>query len=596
MIKPNKIIVAGDIHFFNHKRFDEHKHVLNNFYKIIKKEKPNLIVLCGDIIDSKLRLSPEQIEICRNFLLELANFCPVIMIPGNHDLSLQNKERLDSLTPIVNSLINETKYSITYLKESGLYKLYNITWAVWSCIDDQKSPFDNDYIKDNNDYIIGLYHGVVNGAYNEDGFKFSGGIEINEFKHCNQVFLSDIHCQQSFRNNEINYTGSLIQVSVNENPEGSCLLYNYNNNDYDLNIIRIKNDYSTINLNADDIINLSPINTQKVRLKFDSEKTSRIQALEIAKEIKLKHNIKVDLVPIIKKKDYSVTKLNSDLSIDTHNINDYFNEFVIKSKDKIGISNLSKDLPILLEYEKRVYNNISVKYANNPDYDLTSVEPGAFRATDYSFAEWTQLLSSSYLTWANQNNVDIFTNNTVSNDLFSFNYAAGNDRLFGNNVPGYWRGIYQYFYDTDRPHTHPWEMLGYVQKPSWWNFRYGPAPYSSENKLLWSDLELGFIYNGSPSSSYINPSYSRPGLSKIIPVDIHGNLLPPMQSVIANYDANTATGVWTIGDQSPQETAWRRSSAFPFAKQLAWFLARPAQYCALKYNTRDIQFNKKLNQ
>ena len=251
---------------------------------------------------------------------------------------------------------------------------------------------------------------------------------------------------------------------------------------------------------------------------------------------------------------------------------------------------------ILLEYEKRVYNNISVKYANNPDYDLTSVEPGAFRATDYSFAEWTQLLSSSYLTWANQNNVDIFTNNTVSNDLFSFNYAAGNDRLFGNNVPGYWRGIYQYFYDTDRPHTHPWEMLGYVQKPSWWNFRYGPAPYSSENKLLWSDLELGFIYNGSPSSSYINPSYSRPGLSKIIPVDIHGNLLPPMQSVIANYDANTATGVWTIGDQSPQETAWRRSSAFPFAKQLAWFLARPAQYCALKYNTRDIQFNKKLNQ
>ena len=251
---------------------------------------------------------------------------------------------------------------------------------------------------------------------------------------------------------------------------------------------------------------------------------------------------------------------------------------------------------ILLEFEKRVYNNIAVTYANNSDYDLSSVEPGAFRSTDYSFAEWTQLLSGSYLTWANQNNVDIFKNNTLTGDFFSFNYATGIDRLFGNNVPGYWRGIYKYFYDTDRPHTHPWEMLGFVQKPSWWQVRYGPAPYSSENKLLWGDLELGLIYNGNPSATYINTSYSRPGLSKIIPVDSHSNLLPPLESVIATFDANTGGNAWTIGDQSPQETAWRRSSAYPFAIQLAWFLARPAQYCALKYNTRDIQFNSKLNQ
>jgi len=251
---------------------------------------------------------------------------------------------------------------------------------------------------------------------------------------------------------------------------------------------------------------------------------------------------------------------------------------------------------ILLEFEKRVYNNIAVVYKNDSDYDLASVAPGAFRATDYSFAEWTQLLSGSYLTWANQNNVDIFTNNTVSNNLFSFNYSEGTDRIFNQNVPGYWRGIYEYFYDTDRPHTHPWEMLGFVQAPSWWQTRYGPSPYSSENAVLWGDLELGFIYNGAPDKSYINSRYSRPGLSKIIPVDSHGNLLPPIQAVMGTYDANTAADPWAVGDYSPQETAWRRSSAYPFAVQLAWCLARPAEYCALKYNTRDLQFNSNLNQ
>ena len=251
---------------------------------------------------------------------------------------------------------------------------------------------------------------------------------------------------------------------------------------------------------------------------------------------------------------------------------------------------------ILLEFEKRVYNNIFVDYQNNSDYDINSVAPGAFRITDYSFSEWTQLLSASYLTWSSQNNIDIFTNNTISNNPFSYNYSTGLDKVFGQNIPGYWRGVYQYFFDTDRPHSHPWEMLGFVQAPSWWENRYGPAPYSSENKVLWSDLELGLVYNGNPNASYVNFRYARPGLSKIIPVDDHGNLLSPLQCIVSNFDTATSSNAWRVGDQSPQETAWRRSSSYPFAIQIAWCLAKPAEYCALKYNTRDLVYNSKLNQ
>ena len=251
---------------------------------------------------------------------------------------------------------------------------------------------------------------------------------------------------------------------------------------------------------------------------------------------------------------------------------------------------------ILLEYEKRVYNNIAVEYQNSSDYDLISVQPGAFRKTDYSFAEWTQLLSASFLTWSTQNNVDIFTNSTASNNLFSFNYSSGIDKIFGDNVPGYWRGIYNYFYDTDRPHTSPWEMVGFTSEPTWWQNKYGSAPYSNQNTTMWADLELGLVYNGAPNKSYINYRYSRPGLSKIIPTDEHGNLLPPNLTVLQSFDANAAAGAWRVGDQSPAETTWRRSSAYPFAVQVAWCLARPAEYCALKYNTRDVVYNASLNQ
>ena len=251
---------------------------------------------------------------------------------------------------------------------------------------------------------------------------------------------------------------------------------------------------------------------------------------------------------------------------------------------------------ILLEFEKRVFNNITTTYADDSDVDLSATVPGAFRKTDYTITEWTQLLAPEFLRWSNSNSVDIFTNNTANENRFTWNYSSGVDNLFYSSVPGNWRAIYKYFYDTDRPHTNPWEMLGFTFKPSWWDLRYGPAPYSSANNVLWGDLELGFVYGGNPLASYVNPRYTRPGLSKIIPVDEHGNLLSPIQVLVTNYDANNATQNWVVGDQGPAETAWRRSSSYPFAVMIAWCLARPAEWCALKYNTRDLTYNSKLNQ
>ena len=114
-------------------------------------------------------------------------------------------------------------------------------------------------------------------------------------------------------------------------------------------------------------------------------------------------------------------------------------------------------------------------------------------------------------------------------------------------------------FDTDRPHSHPWEMLGLTTKPTWWNTVYGPAPYTGDNLVLWRDLEDGRIAD--PTNTRINPDYVRPGLTSFIPVDGTGKLLSPLNSKYAkDFQIFNATQNFKFGDHAPIENAWRKSS------------------------------------
>jgi hypothetical protein len=257
---------------------------------------------------------------------------------------------------------------------------------------------------------------------------------------------------------------------------------------------------------------------------------------------------------------------------------------------------------VLLEYETRIYNNLKVNY-NSDLLDINSIMPGAFRNTDYTLKEVTQLLTPDFLKWTGFFGVDYQTNSSFNElNSFTFNYSANIDSLNKNSLPGYWRGIYKYFYDTDRPHTHPWEMLGFTEMPAWWETVYGPAPYTSGNQILWEDLELGRNAN----TGAINTLYARPGLNKIIPVDGSGNLKSPTDTGLATTPivnlndphrlvvlrSEQISSKWRIGDCSPAETAWRRSSYWPFVCQIIASLTNPATYSASLFDTSRMKANK----
>ena len=256
---------------------------------------------------------------------------------------------------------------------------------------------------------------------------------------------------------------------------------------------------------------------------------------------------------------------------------------------------------VFLEYEIRVFNNIKVSYNAN-FLDINEVMPGAFRPLGYNNQEIINMFCPDFLRWTSNNGVDYKTNSTFNElNTFSFNYTGTVDSLFQKPLTGYWRNVFKYFYDTDRPHTHPWEMLGFSEFPTWWESVYGPAPYTNGNLILWNDLELG----RNALTGKIDPIYARPGLSKIIPVDKNGNLLSPTTSTLSTtltanlldtkriimLRSDQISASWKIGDQGPAETAWRRSSWWPFACQIILALSTPAKYCALFFDTSRVSKN-----
>jgi hypothetical protein len=244
----------------------------------------------------------------------------------------------------------------------------------------------------------------------------------------------------------------------------------------------------------------------------------------------------------------------------------------------VGYNDYRDDL--LLELEKRIYNNIKVVYDNY----LVELLPGYFRKTDIDSQQLNATIVQEFLKWNKLINQDYTVNDFYNqSNPWTFNYNQFTAHDGQTQVPGFWRGVYKFVYDTDRPHTHPWEILGLSEQPAWWEQEYGPAPYTKDNLILWSDIAAGRIRDS--KFPRFNPLVARPSILNHIPVDAAGNLSDPLTSgFITNFYNAGVDLKYVFGDHSPVETAWRRSSAYPFALILSMVLLKPAKMFA---NTFD---------
>ena len=237
-----KLYHFSDLHIQLYKRHEEYQEVFNNLLTYLKNEKkkysipettnkniPIIALITGDILHSKSDLSPECVQLTYNFLKAVSNLMPLVIIPGNHDVNMNNKERLDALTPIIADLPKSNP--IYYFLESGVYQLSNLFFYHASIFDNNIIPPIHKKNHSNttspNITSIMLYHGRVNGAVLFNGLELTEEnnktITPSAFADYDITCLGDIHKHQ-FITPTIAYAGSLIQQNLGEDIKNHGLI------------------------------------------------------------------------------------------------------------------------------------------------------------------------------------------------------------------------------------------------------------------------------------------------------------------------------------------------------------------------------------
>ena len=212
MIKT--LVHFSDLHLRLFKDHDLYRLILENAISQWKELQPDRIVFTGDLVHSKNQLTPELIEMVRWVLTECATIAPTIIIPGNHDFLTNNTERLDALTPIIDSLNND---NIIYYKDRGIYEDENVSWCVYSQFQGNIPPD----INTTTGFKIGLFHGPISGLKTDLGFDFGDhAYDTDKFNGLDIVLCGDIHKRAVFNipNGKRGVMiGSLVQQNYGEN-------------------------------------------------------------------------------------------------------------------------------------------------------------------------------------------------------------------------------------------------------------------------------------------------------------------------------------------------------------------------------------------
>jgi DNA repair exonuclease SbcCD nuclease subunit len=280
--KYNFVYHIADIHIPLRSKKEEYYKVFGRLHKFIKSElekgREGIIVICGDIFHTKDELSPDGIYLLKYLFNELLKLMPVVVIAGNHDVNMTNKRHLDSLSPLIDDMEN-----VYYLKNTGIYKIGNIVFGVDSLIDG--GTVDMELLSKEEGIKIGLYHGMVDGAKNDQGFDLNEdntAKKRSDFDEYDIILLGDVHNMHFVRSN-MAYSGSLIQQTFAETGKHGLLRWNITDKSkITVKEIEIRNDHSyhTINVNNGEYKLEELGKHPKIRLYFENTRREEMDRIE----------------------------------------------------------------------------------------------------------------------------------------------------------------------------------------------------------------------------------------------------------------------------------------------------------------------------
>jgi hypothetical protein len=298
--KINYIYHLADIHIRNSTdRKEEYEKVFDELYDQLSKEEKGLIVICGDIYHAKSQLSSESL-IMFHRLMRISELMPILILAGNHDGSTTNNELKDS----IEGSVHMYPENVHYLDETGLYKYGDLIFSAKHFFDDKPLIKASEIIAEKDEFKIALFHGALQGAKYDNGQEIDGEetINISTFDGFDMTLLGDIHKYQTFKNESIAYSSSLIQQNFGEhlNDHGYIKWYI---NEPKMEFKRIKNDYGYITLKINEGKYEKKEYPKNIRIRIFYKNTTKEQLDKILVELSIKYNIIQRI--LIEEKDYS---------------------------------------------------------------------------------------------------------------------------------------------------------------------------------------------------------------------------------------------------------------------------------------------------
>jgi DNA repair exonuclease SbcCD ATPase subunit/DNA repair exonuclease SbcCD nuclease subunit len=294
LTQVDHILHIADIHLRNWKRHKEFKEVFKKLLTAVDNLPQNSIVTVGgDIVHAKTDMSPELINMVSYLFNELADRVPTIVICGNHDTNLNNNNRLDALTPIIEA---NSHPNLFYLRNSGVFEIGDVAISVMSLLDPEADYVTVDkFPQKDYKHTIAMYHGTIANSQVDSGLMLAHGLNWQTFAGFDLVLLGDIHKRQILSKSEpiIFYPGSLVQQNFGESFEGHgyALVDLTQKGDIKYEFHDIPNQYGFYTLDVEDSVLPSnlPINSHtNVRLRTRNTSQAEVKRIlaTIRKEYK----------------------------------------------------------------------------------------------------------------------------------------------------------------------------------------------------------------------------------------------------------------------------------------------------------------------
>ncbi len=241
-----KFIHLSDLHLG--KRWNEYslledqKYILKEIINIIVEEKPNGVIIAGDVYDKSIP-SAEAVELFDSFLVQLVDLkLSIFVISGNHDsverlsfggriMSASNVYISPTYTGRITPIIKNDEYGplniylLPFVKPANIKKCYSdcsvdsYNEAVKLAIQDMKI--------DTSQRNILVAHQFITGASRCDSETVSVGgldnIDVDVFDDFDYVALGHIHCEQSIGSQKVRYCGTPLKYSLSEISHKKCL-------------------------------------------------------------------------------------------------------------------------------------------------------------------------------------------------------------------------------------------------------------------------------------------------------------------------------------------------------------------------------------